>query len=162
MSGFAALQGFHIGRSPAGMVGVGEGSYGQLQAAGSDLALPPGFQYVKFGETGSRMSDGLPTPAAHDGMAAFPLPNGNIRLIRNHEIGWRAVGTPIAEPVYDPLAGGGTTSLEIDPATLEVVRDFVSLSGTAVNCAGGRTQISRRRNDTLTWRLSISRKSLNS
>ena len=139
MSGFAALQGFPMSCSRAEVVGAGKGSYGPLQAAGRDLALPTGFQYRKFGVTGSRMSDGLPTPAAHDGMAAFPLPNGNIRLIRNHEIGYRDAGTPIAQPVYDPRAGGGTTSLEIDPATREVVRDFVSLSGTAVNCAGGPT-----------------------
>ena len=139
MSGFAALQGFSMDCSRAEVVEAGEGSYGPLQAACPDLALPPGFQYRKFGVTGSRMSDGLPTPAAHDGMAAFPLPNGNIRLIRNHEIGYRDAGTPVAQPVYDPRAGGGTTSLEIDPATREVVRDFVSLSGTAVNCAGGPT-----------------------
>ena len=31
------------------------------------------------------MSDGNPTPGAFDGMAAFALPNGNVRLIRNHE-----------------------------------------------------------------------------
>ncbi len=139
MSGFAALQGFPMGCSPARVARAGEGSYGPLQAAGPDLALPPGFQYRKFGVTGSLMSDGFPTPAAHDGMAAFPLPNGNIRLIRNHEVGWRDAGTPVAQPVYDPRAGGGTTSLEIDPATRELVRDFVSLSGTAVNCAGGPT-----------------------
>ena len=36
------------------------------------LALPAGFSYVTFGEIGSTMSDGNPTPLALDGMAAFP------------------------------------------------------------------------------------------
>lgn len=49
------------------------------------LALPQGFHYVTLGMTGSPMADGNPTPMAHDGMAAFPLPNGAVRLIRNHE-----------------------------------------------------------------------------
>jgi secreted PhoX family phosphatase len=37
------------------------------------------------------------------------------------------------------MAGGGTTTLVIDPKKREIVRDFVSLSGTLVNCAGGPT-----------------------
>ena len=35
------------------------------------LALPVGFSYVTFSHTGSRMSDGYPTPLALDGMGAF-------------------------------------------------------------------------------------------
>ena len=31
------------------------------------------------------MDDGFPTPKAMDGMAAFPLWNGNVLLVRNHE-----------------------------------------------------------------------------
>ncbi len=113
--------------------------YGILQPAGDDWRLPPGFQYKKIGEVGSLMSDGLSTPPSHDGSAAFPLPNGNIRLIRNHEIGRRPADVPLLENAYDSLVGGGTTSMEIDPRSREVIRDFVSLSGTAVNCAGGPT-----------------------
>jgi hypothetical protein len=62
-------------------------------------------------------------------------------LVRNHEVN-NQVGVPgaaLASRAYDPLAGGGTTTLVIDPRTREVVRDFVSLSGTLVNCAGGPT-----------------------
>ncbi len=33
------------------------------------------------------MDDGFPTPKAMDGMATFPLPNGNVLLVRNHEDG---------------------------------------------------------------------------
>ena len=46
------------------------------------LALPPDFSYVTFGEIGSPMSDGAPTPLALDGMAAFRGPCGTVRLIR--------------------------------------------------------------------------------
>ena len=63
------------------MVGVeGEecdGDYGDLQPTVSEntgetlLALPEGFKYNVFGRTGTIMSDGKPTPPAHDGMAAF-------------------------------------------------------------------------------------------
>ena len=116
--------------------------YGPLQEAGPDLALPAGFQYRVFGIEGSTMSDRRPTPPLHDGMAAFPLSNGNIRLIRNHEVGNEPRnGAAFGDPgrAYDPRAGGGTTSLEIDPVTRELVRDFASLSGNLRNCAGGPT-----------------------
>jgi len=103
------------------------------------LALPD-FQYTVFSKTGTMMSDGRPTPRAHDGMAAFQV-GRELRLIRNHEIN-NYVGKPdvLLDPsAYDPLAGGGTTTLVIDPNRREVVKDFISLSGTLVNCAGGRT-----------------------
>jgi secreted PhoX family phosphatase len=49
------------------------------------LSLPRGFSYVTFGDIGSPLSDGRPTPLALDGMAAFRGPRGTVRLIRNHE-----------------------------------------------------------------------------
>ncbi len=104
------------------------------------LALPPDFQYTVFSKTGTIMADGRPTPRAHDGMAAFQV-GRELRLVRNHEIN-NYVGKPevLLDPnAYDPLAGGGTTTLVIDPKTREVVKDFISLSGTLVNCAGGPT-----------------------
>jgi secreted PhoX family phosphatase len=91
------------------------------------------------------MSDGVPTPRAHDGMAAFPLPNGNIRLVRNHEDrDAPGIATVKGDPAsaYDPRGGGGTTSLEVRrraDGRPELVRDFVSLNGTTANCAGGAT-----------------------
>ncbi len=136
MTGFAALQGLSCATMGHLVADVSEGGYGPLERAGPDLKLPAGFRYKKFGISDSIMSDGYPTPTAHDGMGAFPMPNGNIRLIRNHEVGGRPLGVPIVDVVYDLLTGGGTVSLEIDPNTRELVRDFVSLSGTAVNCAG--------------------------
>jgi hypothetical protein len=106
------------------------------------ISLPAGFQYRSFGVAGDIMSDGNPTPLAHDGMTALLLPNGNTRLIRNHED--RNVpgqGSVFGDPTkkYDPLAGGGCVSLEVNPATRTLVRDFVSINGTIVNCAGGVT-----------------------
>ncbi|HVF28271.1 MAG TPA: alkaline phosphatase PhoX [Pyrinomonadaceae bacterium] len=105
------------------------------------LALPRGFEYTVIGRAGSMMSDGRPTPRAHDGMAAF-LVDGHLRLVRNHEVR-TPIGVPRGamadSPSYDELAGGGTTTLVINPKTRELIKDFVSLSGTLVNCAGGPT-----------------------
>ena len=119
--------------------------YGPLVPAGEELALPEGFRYVKFGVEGAPMSVGVPTPRAHDGMAAFGMPDGRIRLVRNHEDkDPPGVARPLADPelAYDPLAGGGTTTLELriaEDGTPVLERDFVSLCGTILNCAGGPT-----------------------
>lgn len=120
--------------------------YGPLVAARTNntgevlLALPQDFQYTVFGKTGTRMFDGHLTPRAHDGMAAFRVKD-ELRLVRNHEVNNQIgmAGAAIGPNAYDPLAGGGTATLVIDPNTREVVKDFISLSGTLVNCAGGRT-----------------------
>lgn len=121
--------------------------YGPLRPTKSNntnetvLALPEGFQYTVFGKTGAKMSDGLATPARHDGMAAFQV-GTELRLVRNHEVTNNERGIPgsaIGPNPYDASAGGGTTTLIIDPHTRECVKDFVSLSGTLVNCAGGPT-----------------------
>jgi secreted PhoX family phosphatase len=67
---------------------------------------------------------------------------GQIRLVRNHEDrngpGAGSTGGP-ASKKYDALGGGGTTTLSINPKTRKLVKDFVSLTGTIVNCAGGLT-----------------------
>jgi len=103
--------------------------------------LPPGFEYTVFGKTGDMLKDGRKTPNEHDGMAAFGT-RGEIRLVRNHEINHDvptanvAIGT---QNHYDEAAGGGTTTLVINPKTHLIERDFVSLSGTLNNCAGGTT-----------------------
>ena len=106
------------------------------------LALPDGFEYTALGKTGSKMSDGCATPAAHDGMATFKVGN-ELRIVRNHEInaGLGEKGSVFgkAETAYDAQGGGGTTTLIVDPKTRELVRDFASLNGTLNNCAGGPT-----------------------
>ncbi|MGH4014506.1 MAG: alkaline phosphatase PhoX [Pseudonocardiaceae bacterium] len=134
------------GRPPGDPGGSGYGPLRRTPARNTReelLALPAGFSYVVFGVTGSMMSDGNPTPIAHDGMAAFPGPNGRtVRLIRNHE-----VRTGPATPAgrvrvagsrrYDELGVAGTVTLDVDPHSGRVLQDFVSLNGTIVNCAGG-------------------------
>ena len=100
------------------------------------LMLPEGFRYVSFGWRGDILSSGQATPAAHDGMAAFPAGNGRTRLVRNHEVG---SGTPFGGTVYDSKGGGGTTTLEFDTHNGELIGAWDSLSGTLTNCAGGPT-----------------------
>ncbi len=125
----------------------GSGGYGPLAPSAdcAALALPRGFRCVRLSQAGDRMTDGHPTPNAFDGMAAFPLPNGNIRLIRNHEIRDPVeVARPFGDPAkaYDQKSGGGTTSLEVavrHDGSRELVRHYASLTGTHVNCAGGPT-----------------------
>jgi uncharacterized protein len=80
------------------------------------LALPEGFQYTIFGVSGTTMSDGNVTPYGHDGMGSFPGVGGRIRLVRNHEVRDDAGVAPPPSPVnvYDPLAGGGNSTLEIE------------------------------------------------
>lgn len=106
------------------------------------IALPEGFEYNAIGKAGSVMSDGRPTPRLHDGMWTFKVKN-ELRIVRNHEISGGRIpreGSAIgAKNHYDEKAGGGTTTLVIDPRTRTVIRDLVSLSGTLVNCAGGPT-----------------------
>jgi secreted PhoX family phosphatase len=103
------------------------------------LWLPAGFQYRSFHDTEFpvTLTDGTALPGRHDGMAAFPAPNGNVMLVRNHEINNPVAaafgpGTP-----YDPRAGGGTTTTEVTTRG-EVARAFTSLNGTQMNCSGGR------------------------
>lgn len=106
------------------------------------LALPKGFEYNVIGKAGADMSDGRKTPRAHDGMETFKV-RGELRIVRNHEVSNSSLpkeGAAIgAGNHYDETAGGGTTTLVINPKTNEIVRDFVSLSGTLINCAGGAT-----------------------
>ncbi len=145
----AAMQTFHalhpmrkIERLPF------DSGYGALRPAKTRntgetlLMLPEGFEYNALGRTGAKMSDGFITPPAHDGMATF-LVNGQLRIVRNHEVnngvGKDGAAFGNASLAYDAKAGGGTTTLIVDPKTREIVKDFVSLNGTLQNCAGGPT-----------------------
>lgn len=117
--------------------------------------LPPGFTYVVLSRTGEAMDDGLLVPGAPDGMAAFPGPDGRTILVRNHEqdaldLKKGAFGRDhelLAKrrvPLYDAGRGkrpglGGTTTLVYDPKQRKVERQFLSLAGTWLNCAGGTT-----------------------
>ncbi len=132
----------------------GFGGYGALVASTDcpELLIPEGFRCVRLSQT-TRPSLANPqfiVPQALDRMAAFRGPNGNVRLVRNHEIRDPAAGSlPIGSAAnsYDTRAGGGTTTLEVEMLRdgdgrirdLALRREFVSLSGTLVNCAGGPT-----------------------
>jgi secreted PhoX family phosphatase len=129
------------------------------------LALPPGFRQTVLSRTGEAMDDGLLVPGKHDGMAAFAVDgnanatttSGKVLLVRNHEID-PAMGVALGpfgpklerlsqikpEAIYDAGAKGvpclaGTTTLLVDLATMRVEHQHLSLVGTSVNCAGGRT-----------------------
>jgi hypothetical protein len=123
--------------SELGNSGIGNGGYGPLINVQGPVRLPEGFQARALGAIGDTMSDGQITPVALDGMAAFAHGPDKIRLVRNHED--RNDVTPaIATPAYDPMAGGGTTTLEVSRSR-RLLGSCVSIAGTAVNCAGGPT-----------------------
>ena len=106
------------------------------------LALPEGFQYVTFSRTGDAFGDGLAVPRSHDGMTCVQGRGGLLRLIRNHEMRNPAgdftlgVNGPAALR-YDAKAMGGCIALDFDPAAKRLVRQFVAVGGTYVNCSGG-------------------------
>ncbi|HYC91350.1 MAG TPA: alkaline phosphatase PhoX [Thermoanaerobaculia bacterium] len=138
----AAFAGLAARRSDAAAV---PSPYGMLRPKTADnadevlLLLPPDFRYTIVARARGVLDDGNPAPDRPDGMAAFQV-GSELRLVRNHE-----VKDPVLLPLspgpwsYDPRAGGGTTTLVVDPVTRLPLRQFVSLSGTSSNCAGGPT-----------------------
>jgi len=116
--------------------------------------LPKGFSYKVIARTGEAMADGLRMPGKHDGMAAFPGPDGTTVVVCNHENSPDAVRIgPFGEDekspemlakFYDAGHGktpglGGTTNTVFDTKTQKKIRTFMSLGGTERNCAGGPT-----------------------
>jgi secreted PhoX family phosphatase len=128
---------------------VSSPGYGELarmpdQRGMEVLALPSGFEYVTFGWTGSGLKSQPGVHArSHDGMGSFAHRNKGItRLVRNHELrtapGDTALGvSPNGLPKYDELANGGCITLDFHTGRRESVREFTSIAGTHVNCAGG-------------------------
>lgn len=129
--------------------------YGKLYNQGI-LKLPKGFSFKIIAEKGSTMHDGLLLPGRGDGMGTFEGKNGRVILIRNHENSpGYLVDSPFGysnqylhkvnqERVFDmgygkyPHLGGTTTSI-YNEQTQKVEKVFMSLAGTARNCAGGIT-----------------------
>src|SRR5919112_4756214 len=116
--------------------------YGPLVPMGA-LALPRGFSYKVISRQGDPMDDGNLTPGIFDGMGAFPGPNGNTVLIRNHENRRQLGEFPVKVPQaarydQDPSYNAGNTKVVVD-ANLNVVESFAILGGTDTNCAGGQT-----------------------
>ncbi|REL27740.1 DUF839 domain-containing protein [Thalassotalea euphylliae] len=126
--------------------------YGPLTADAQQLLdLPAGFSYDIISQFGQPMTDGMAVPDRADGMGCLPLDKDRVALIRNHELSPENLGTQPASIqqhksalAYDQLANGialpgGTTSLIYNLNTRKVEQEFVSLSGTIRNCAGGVT-----------------------
>lgn len=115
---------------------------------GGQLALPRGFKAWRVGTIGveallddrSGSAVGV-TPSNLDGTGCFDLA-GKIRLVRNHECRADAeVPVPLVEAPYDagcPTGMGGNTVVELT-ANGQFVQQWVGLSGTIRNCAGGET-----------------------
>jgi secreted PhoX family phosphatase len=110
------------------------------------LALPAGFAYRSFQPSRRNvpaqlvLDDGSKLPGRHDGMAAFEGPGSLVTLVRNHEENGAELNGAFGvagSPVYDSSALGGTSTVHV---TLQgvVEHSFASLSGTQMNCSGGR------------------------
>ncbi|MDG6103127.1 DUF839 domain-containing protein [Dactylosporangium aurantiacum] len=109
------------------------------------LALPEGFSYTIVTREGStQMSGGQgPTPAYHDGTGVVADGHNKLTLIQNHELTphQSVYGVPhIAGTVYDPGApnAGGCTVITTDGLGRRT-GEWVGISGTVRNCAGGVT-----------------------
>lgn len=120
------------------------------------LDLPEGFEYRIVCRKGQEMDDGLLVPGEADGMAAFAGQDGRIVLVCNHENpphkqhngpfgpDLERLDRIDSAKIYDSGGGrtpgaGGTTTIVYNPRTRETEKKFLSLAGTELNCAGGRT-----------------------
>jgi len=156
--GFLGLRHLSLGANPGleGPMPTAKGYGPLLPDPNRVFDLPEGFRYRIIARQGERMADGLLVPGDPDGMAAFPLDNGRIGLICNHELAFDeadkgAFGSSnenfpseVQRICYDPGKGkgpqlGGTTTMVYDPARERVERQYMSLAGTDRNCAGGPT-----------------------
>lgn len=121
--------------------------YGELrptpdQNGDEILGLPKDFQYVTFSKTGEPFAPGLFVPRSHDGMTCFGGRGNIVRLIRNHEVrnGAGVFTNGLNGPVglrYDAKGMAGCMTLDFDTQRKRLVRQFISIGGTFVNCAGG-------------------------
>jgi secreted PhoX family phosphatase len=131
--------------------------YGPLIADPTGLFdLPEGFRYSIVSVAGEAMDDGYVTPGKFDGMACFPLGGRRVALVRNHELRTddhalgpagglarleqRLRGGPAYGRGLDGrVLPGGTSTIVYDLRRGRRERHYLSLAGTAVNCAGGAT-----------------------
>jgi hypothetical protein len=120
------------------------------------IDLPQGFTYRVISKAGEAMDDGFFTPDNFDGMGCFPLGGSRVALVRNHELepGEQRLGPTGGDSKLEsrlrkkPHFGvgddgkvlpGGTTTLVYDVSSGRLERQYLSLAGTALNCAGGAT-----------------------
>ena len=116
------------------------------------IDLPRGFSYRTLSSFGETMSDGYLVPDRADGMGCIRLDRRRIALVRNHELnvshqprGAFSGPGPADFVAYDrrgdngAILPGGTTTLVLDARSLAVEAQYLSLTGTIRNCAGGVT-----------------------
>jgi secreted PhoX family phosphatase len=118
--------------------------YGPLKADPQGLLdLPEGFSYRLISSLGDAMDDGGTVPDKADGMGCLDRGNGEIVLVRNHElVASDSAGGTIAKGFgthNGEILPGGTTNIVLDAKTLEVKGEFRTLGGTIRNCSGGIT-----------------------
>ena len=126
------------------------------------LNLPKGFSYKIISSHKDVMDDSLLVPNAADGMACFKGSKDNVVLVRNHELGhFPKLGSMFKkknpfgknfpsylrknkEKIYDTKRNktecfGCTTTIVYDTKKQEIVKQYLSLAGTLINCSGGPT-----------------------
>lgn len=120
------------------------------------LNLPKGFSYKILSTKGEQMDDGLFLPGGPDGMAAFKGKKGRVIVVRNHELSPDSFKNgPFGETnqLLDKVAPdkfydygkkaipglGGTTTFIYNEKSGKIEKQWLSLAGTARNCAGGPT-----------------------
>lgn len=131
--------------------------YGPLRRDPAGLLdLPEGFSHQVVSRSGEIMDDGFYAPSNFDGMGCFAAGDGKIALVRNHELslgGWDRSAVKDTAALQERLAAlphfgraadgrvlpGGTSTVIIDLATGRRESQFLSLTGTSTNCAGGIT-----------------------
>lgn len=153
-AGFIGLRGHVFGQQAAAKP---VSKYGPLIADPNGiLDLPKGFSYKVIATTGEKMVDGLLRPGSPDGMGAFAGEDGRVILVCNHELAFNQASSGAFGKKNELLPKidrakhysfaredvpylGGTTTMVYDPNKQELVHQFLSLSGTDRNCAGGPT-----------------------
>ena len=122
----------------------GFSGYGPLLPDPDNLIdLPEGFSYRLLSSLGDAMNDGGTVPDKADGMGCIDIGNGELALIRNHELEQDDDPAGVIAHGFGTYNGavlpGGTTNIILDRQTLAVKRQFRSLGGTIRNCSGGIT-----------------------
>ena len=147
-SAFAALVASGCSTRGAGLAPAAStpafADYGPLMKDPAGLLdLPEGFSYRVISSLGDAMDDGASVPDRADGMGCLDIGNGEIVLVRNHELTARDFnGEQIAKGFGTHnrnILPGGTTNIVLDAETLAVKRQFRTLGGTIRNCSGGVT-----------------------
>lgn len=110
---------------------------------GLNIETYKGLSVKLIDEVGMKMTDGFKVPGKPDGMGTFEGENGQIILLRNHELDeddsklgpYHNDQAPTAH-TKNKNAYGGVTKVVLDK-NLNVVSSHLALEGSIRNCAGG-------------------------